>query len=123
MSNDARRRINPATLDKARDLRQSTAPAEHKLWHRLRGRSLDGLKFRRQTPIGPFIADFVCQEMKLVIELDGPSHNERGVYDDARTDYLQQQGYRVIRFLNEDVHANIDAVLKTILRECGRPPR
>src|SRR5437868_1594892 len=113
MSETSRHRIRPDRLARARDLRQSIAPAEHKLWQRLRNRGLDGLKFRRQAPIGPFVADFVCAEMKLVIELDGPSHNEREKYDADRSIYLSHLGYRVLRFLNEDVHRDIDAVLKT----------
>jgi very-short-patch-repair endonuclease len=117
---DPRHRFNPLTLARARTLRAETAPAEQKLWQRPRDRQLDGLKFRRQVPLGQYVADFVCREARLVVELDGPSHDEREDHDAQRTLFLEAQGLRVIRFLNEDVHQDIDAVLRTILRECGR---
>ncbi len=118
---DARRlRFNPQSLQRARAMRSHSAPAEGKLWQRLRNRKLDGLKFRRQDPIGPYIVDFVCMSERLIVELDGPSHDERQDHDAARTRWLESEGYRVLRFLNEDVHRSIDDVLRTILRACGR---
>jgi very-short-patch-repair endonuclease len=120
-SKTPRHRVHPRTLANARQLRAEIVNAELKLWQRLRNRQLDGLKFRRQTPVGKYIADFVCHEMKLVVELDGPSHDERKDHDTLRTAFLESQGFRVIRFLNEDVHRSIDDVLRAILRECGRP--
>ena len=101
-------------------MRAESVPAEHKLWQQLRNRQVDGLKFRRQVPVGKYIADFVCHETKLIVELDGPTHDEREAHDQQRTRFLQREGYRVIRFLNEDVHRDIDSVLRTILRESGR---
>src|SRR5688572_28287283 len=98
----------------------TAAPAEQILWQHLRGRRLDGLKFRRQVPVGPYVADVICHETKLVVELDGPSHEGRAAHDEERTAYLEQQGLRVIRFLNEDVHQDVVAVLRTILRKSGR---
>jgi very-short-patch-repair endonuclease len=118
---DPHHRFHPRTLGNARNLRANTVPAEQKLWQRLRNRQLDGLKFRRQVPVGSFIADFICHEAKLLIEIDGPSHDEREAYDEKRTSVLETHGFRVIRFMNEDVHQNLDDVCRTILRECGRP--
>jgi very-short-patch-repair endonuclease len=121
MANErTRHRIYPRTLANARRLRAETVVAEHKLWQRLRNRQLDGVKFRRQVPIGKYVADFVCQEAKLILELDGPTHDEREEHDEQRTHWLTSHGYRVIRFANEDVHRHTEAVLRTILRECGR---
>src|SRR2546423_10150941 len=117
---DSRRRIPPDLLERARAMRHEGAPAERILWWCLRNRRLDGLKFRRQVPIGRFIADFYCAEQSLLIELDGDSHNARGEYDEERTQWLQERGRRVVRFLNDDVYRSLDAVLMTILRECGR---
>ncbi|MEA2736245.1 MAG: hypothetical protein QOE14_2696 [Humisphaera sp.] len=113
-------RFHPVSLERARSMRHVAAPAEGILWQHLRAHRLDGLKFRRQVPVGRYIADFLCHEMKLIVELDGPSHDERAEHDEKRTEFLERQGYRVIRFLNEDVHDDVVAVLRTILRECGR---
>jgi very-short-patch-repair endonuclease len=119
---DSLHRFHPLSLERARAMRADSAPAEQILWQHLRGRRLDGVKFRRQVPVGPYVVDFVCHETKLVVELDGASHEERVEHDAERTAYLGQQGLRVIRFLNEDVHRDVVAVLRTILRECGRSP-
>ena len=78
-------------------------PAEAKFWSVLRNRQLAGLKFRRQTPRSPFIADFYCAEVKVMVELDGDSHNERETYDERRTRIFERDGCRVIRFINDDV--------------------
>ena len=118
MSPESHRRFDPRILTNARELRANTVPAEHKLWQRLRNRQLGGLKFRRQVPVGKFIADFICHEARLLIEVDGPSHEQREQYDSRRTDILETHDFRVIRFLNEDVHRNLDDVCRTILREC-----
>ena len=101
-------------------MRTNGAAAERILWWCLRDRRLDGLKFRRQVPIGRYIADFYCAEHRLIVELDGISHEDRADYDDDRTEWLTTRGYRVLRFHNEDVYKTVDAVLMTILRECGR---
>jgi very-short-patch-repair endonuclease len=121
MADDSRKRFHPRILANAREMRAQPAPAEHQLWQRLRNRQLDGLKFRRQKPVGRYVSDFICHECKLIIELDGPSHDEREQYDEVRTMELERQGYRVIRFTNEDIHRSIEDILRTILRECGRP--
>jgi very-short-patch-repair endonuclease len=98
----------------ARDLRQSQTDAERKLWWRLRDRRLTGIKFRRQHPIGPFIADFCCTEAKLVVELDGSQHSVRRNSDAERTAFLERQGYRVLRFWDNEILTNIDGVLQRI---------
>jgi very-short-patch-repair endonuclease len=101
-------------------MRSQGAPAEQILWWSLRNRKLDGLKFRRQVPIGRFIADFYCTEFKLIVELDGDSHNEQVEYDQKRSAWLEERENHVIRFVNDDVLGALDGVLLTILRECGR---
>jgi very-short-patch-repair endonuclease len=102
----------------ARALRRNATDAELKLWCALR--ELRATKFRRQHPIGPFIADFACPSKKLVIELDGGQHADQLESDQARTAALAERGYRVIRFWNHDVLGNIDGVVATILKELAR---
>ncbi len=89
--------------------------AERWLWQRLRDRELCGFKFRRQHPIGPFIIDFACVEKRLVIELDGGQHTERQELDASRSRYLQERGYRIIRFWNHEVLKEGESVLNAIL--------
>ena len=108
----------------ARDLRQSQTDAEKKLWWRLRDRRLTEFKFRRQHPIGPFVADFCCTEAKLVIELDGCQHTVQRSSDAARTEFLEAQGYRVLRFWNNEILTNTDGVVQRValaLRVNHRP--
>ena len=102
--------------DVARKLRREQTEWERLLWAKLRDRRVDGLKFRRQRPIGPYVADFVCEEAMLIVELDGLQHGEEAdaVRDAARTSYLNSCGYDVIRVWNEDVTTNIDGVLSGI---------
>lgn len=90
--------------------------AERKLWRRLCNRQMGGAKFRRQVPVGPYVVDFLCIEARLVIEIDGGQHAEDG---EKRTRYLQQYGYRVIRFWNNEVLGNLDGVLTRISIEVG----
>jgi adenine-specific DNA-methyltransferase len=89
--------------------------AEELLWQRLRNRQLNA-KFRRQRPIGPFIVDFYCAEARLVVEIDGDVHLEasRADRDQARTEWLEELGYRVLRFGNDEVMQNLEAVLEKI---------
>lgn len=101
-------------VERARQLRRNMTDAERRLWSRLRRRKLHGRRFRRQHPIGPFIADFACPEEKLVIELDGGQHAERKEQDAARTRWLAARGYRVLRFWNNDVLTQTDAVVQVI---------
>jgi len=105
----------------ARKLRISQTDAERKLWRYLRGRGLESYKFRRQFPVGPFIADFCCLRRKLIIELDGGHHGEREGYDASRTDYLEKQGFAVRRFWNNDVMNNVEGVLERILEQLKAP--
>ena len=102
---------------RARQLRANQTDVEHLLWLRLRDRRLHGAKFRRQVPFGPYILDFFCMESKLVIELDGGQHDKQTTYDDARTEFLRTQGYRVLRFWNNELLENEQGVLTTILNE------
>src|SRR5689334_2871294 len=88
--------------DLARELRRRQTLAEQKMWWLLRSRAFRGTKFCRQYPIGPFIVDFCCRRQKLIIELDGASHSKTQDYDEQRSNYLEQNGYRVLRFWNDE---------------------
>ena len=106
---------------RAQQLRNNATDAEQVLWWRLRGRQLEGFKFSRQIPVGPFICDFLCRERKLIVELDGGQH-AASPSDIRRTAYLEQEGYRVIRFWNNDVLGNVEGVLQTILQALTPDP-
>jgi very-short-patch-repair endonuclease len=97
-----------------RKLRGQQTDAERKLWYELRDRRLSGFKFVRQEGIGPFIVDFVCRDKKLIVEVDGGQHAESAA-DVQRDTYLSSEGYRVLRFWNNDVLTNREGVLQTIL--------
>ena len=101
--------LNP----RARQLRTDMTDAERRLWSLLRNRRLDGHKFRRQHPIGSFIADFACVERMLIVEADGGQHSDES--DAGRTAWLEREGYRVIRFWNNDILGNLDGVLQMIV--------
>jgi very-short-patch-repair endonuclease len=107
-------RSNPKTRTRAIELRKELTPAEGKLWSRIRNDQL-GVNFRRQHAIGNYIPDFVCIQKKLIIELDGSQHLEQAEYDEERTKYLETQGYKVIRFWNNDVINNIESVILAIM--------
>jgi very-short-patch-repair endonuclease len=102
--------------DFARKLRREQTDVERKLWYALRDRRFHRFKFRRQQPIGPYIVDFVCFEAKLIIELDGGQHGivANRVYDSARTERLKADGFRIIRFWNNELIENYDGVLDAI---------
>jgi very-short-patch-repair endonuclease len=106
---------------RARQLRRDQTDAEHRLWARLRDRQLGGAKFRRQHPIGPFVADFCCPQGKLIVELDGGQHAEDVAADEKRSRFLEAQGYRVLRFWNHDVLQNTEAVLERIVEALNDP--
>lgn len=93
------------------------AMPEQRLWKSLRQRQLANYKFRRQHPVGDYILDFICLDARLVIELDGGQHLESSKYDQNRTLWLEQQGFRVLRFWNNEVMNNLDAVLNAIWQE------
>ena len=95
----------------ARDLRKAQTPAEQTLWYRLRGRQLNGRKWRRQQVIEPYIVDFFCAEVRLVVEVDGDVHAFQEERDIRRQAYLESQGLKVVRFTNNDVMKNLEGVL------------
>jgi very-short-patch-repair endonuclease len=99
----------------ARALRANQTEAEARLWRMLRDRRLAGAKFRRQAPVGPYIADFVCLAAKPIVELDGGQHAENAEADASRTAWLEDRGFRVLRFWNNDALANTDGVLEEVL--------
>ena len=106
-------------LRRARELRKSSTDAEHLLWKHLRAKRMNGLKFKRQQPIGKYIVDFICFEKRIVIELDGGQHAIRCDKDKRRDSWLEGQTFRVLRFWNNDVLTNIHGVLQIILTACS----
>ena len=98
----------------ARQLRKNSTDAEYRLWQSIRARQLLDYKFRRQNVMGEYIVDFICLRAKLIIELDGGQHAEQVDYDLKRTQFLESQGYQVIRFWNNEVLQQHDAVLEKI---------
>jgi very-short-patch-repair endonuclease len=112
-------RILPAILQRSRDFRHPLTPAEAKVWQAVRNRQI-GFKIRRQHPIGRFIADFYCAEAMLVIEIDGDVHADpdQAAYDEARTGWLEERGYRVLRFQAREVDKDLGAVVQAICGEC-----
>ncbi|WP_159730983.1 endonuclease domain-containing protein [Methylosinus sp. Ce-a6] len=102
---------------RARSLRRELTDAERKLWYALRAHRLAGLSFRRQAPCGPYIADFLCAEARLVIEVDGATHSteEEIAYDRRREEWFAANGYRVLRLANDEVYRNLDGICETIL--------
>jgi very-short-patch-repair endonuclease len=102
---------------RARELRRATTKAEARLCGALRGRQLEGLKWRRQVPIDAFFADFLSKEARLVVELDGESHLDRNAYDERRTRAIEACGYQVVRFTNDEVLSDLENVLQRILAE------
>jgi very-short-patch-repair endonuclease len=101
--------------DVARRLRRNMTPAEKLLWWKLR-RMTQGWKFRRQPPVGPYVPDFACLEIKLAIEVDGATHgtDDEISYDRSRTRYLEERGWRVVRFWNREIFENLAGVVDTI---------
>jgi very-short-patch-repair endonuclease len=97
-------------------LRKNATIHEKRLWNLLKNRQFHNLRFKRQVPIGNYIVDFVCPDIKLILEIDGGQHNEPEniEYDNKRTEFLQNQGYKVIRFWNNDIYKNINGILEEI---------
>ena len=106
--------VPPSKRTFARSLRREQTEAEVKLWQELRGRRLDGIKFRRQVPVGPYIADFLCGEGMLIVEIDGSQHAD-SAQDMVRDAELKARGFRVLRFWNDDVLRDLDGVCDTII--------
>jgi len=102
------------TLSKTKTLRSNQTEAEKRLWKELRAKRYQGLKFRRQVAIGLYIADFVCHEKKLVIEVDGGQHANQVAADNQRTKFFEKDGYKVLRFWNNEVLENLEGVMKVI---------
>ena len=98
----------------ARTMRNDATKAETMLWQQLRNRQMEGAKFRRQVPLDGFILDFVCMESRLIIEVDGSQHAENK-RDEARDAYFRAQGFRVMRFWNEEIETGLDFVCRSIL--------
>lgn len=107
------KRIN---VGRSRHLREDSTHPEQMLWRQLRNRQICKTKFRRQHQIGPYITDFCCIEKRLVIEVDGDTHGyeKQEKYDEKRTEFLQQEGYQVVRFTNRDVTNNLAGVIERL---------
>ena len=102
------------TRKRARQLRRDGTDAERLFWSKVRDRQLHNAKFRRQHPIGPYVADFVCLRHRLVIELDGGQHNSDPTKEAERTRFIEAEGFRVLRFWNNEALENLDGVLEAI---------
>jgi very-short-patch-repair endonuclease len=112
----SRRRIpyDPKLVSKARRLRKQGILSEVLLWNQLRNRRLRGYKFFRQKPIGPYIVDFFCEELSLIIEIDGYSHQEKDQYDKDRDHFLRSFGFHIVHFRDEDIRKNLNGVILVI---------
>ncbi len=106
----------------AKELRRNSTDAERLLWRRLKARQLDGLKFRRQEQIGRFIVDFVCYEKRIILEADGSQHAFEKEKDEERTQWLNSQGFMVLRFWNHEILTNIEGVLEVVRMRCLEAP-
>jgi very-short-patch-repair endonuclease len=106
-------------IARARQLRQRMPPAEAAMWNALRSLKAHGLHFRRQVPLGAYYADFLCHHPKLVIEVDGWTHDDKD-YDDRRDAFMTAEGYRVLRVSNDDVRFALPGVIELVLRATGR---
>jgi very-short-patch-repair endonuclease len=115
------RRSTPKIIHRAAELRKEPEPAEVKLWMYLRNLRKDGVHFRRQHAIGPYITDFCAPSRKLIIEVDGSPHLEQKEYDAERTAFFEASGYRVVRFWNCDVMDKITDVIGVVLEELKKP--
>jgi very-short-patch-repair endonuclease len=116
--------VQPAKRRFAKTLRRDMTEAEDRLWQELRGRRLDGIKFRRQVPLGRFVADFICSDALLIVEIDGSQHAD-SVRDRERDAALKRRGFRVLRFWNDDVLREMNSVCDTIIayvRDTGLQP-
>ena len=110
------------SLQRARALRSGATDAENKLWKHLRCRQVEGSRVRRQQPLGPYIVDFFCYEKGLVVEVDGGQHMEREAHDVERTNWLESQGFHVLRFWNNDVLQNVEGAVHLIAERLRNGP-
>ena len=117
-----RRKTEAILKARARELRTHQTPAELKLWALLRAHRFETVKFTRQVVIGRYIVDFAARSRRLAIEIDGDTHGRRLQYDAARTEFLEQQGYRVIRFTNGEVMGNIEGVAQAVIHALASTP-
>ena len=110
-------------MEKLKQLRIEMTPEESRLWYLLRDRRFFGYKFRRQTPIGTYIVDFACFKARLIVELDGGQHQDDVAYDQRRSAFLNDNGWKVIRFWNNEFRSNEEGVLSVILEhlQCLMP--
>jgi very-short-patch-repair endonuclease len=115
------RPADESKTDRAQRLRKSVTNAEAALWYRLRSRRLNGHKFVRQEPIGPYTVDFICREVRLIVEVDGGQHAENP-RDAVRDKWLADRNYRILRFWNNDVLGNMASVLETIETALAETP-
>jgi len=106
--------MRPLRTIRARHLRSSMTGVELMLWAQLRRRQLHGYKFRRQVPIGPYFADFACLSERLIIEIDGPGHDDRQPHDQARSAWFLAEGYREYRVTADEVRTNLEGVVDGI---------
>ena len=105
---------------RARDLRRNMTAAERRIWQIFRSQQMRGHKFRRQVPIGRYIADFACHEARLIVEIDGGKHDRSSPQEAERSTFLQNEGYRVLRFWNNEVLGNLGGVYEAIAGELSR---
>jgi very-short-patch-repair endonuclease len=110
---------------RARSLRENMTDAERRIWRILRSHQMQGYKFRRQVPLGRYIADFVCHEARLIVEIDGGQHDRSSPREAERSGVLEGEGYRVLRFWNDEVPANLEGVHRAIADALAgsHPPR
>ena len=106
----------------AKSLRKRATDTENNLWYYLRAKRFQGLKFRRQHPVGPYIVDFVCLESRIIIELDGSQHVAEEEKDKKRDAWLRQEGYKVLRFWDNEFYQNREGILEKIAITCFGPP-
>ncbi|MBU0555532.1 MAG: DUF559 domain-containing protein [Alphaproteobacteria bacterium] len=114
---------NRANTHRARELRNSATDAERRLWTTLSNRKVAGIRFNRQVCIGPYVCDFVARTPRLIVEVDGGQHDEDHERDEARSAWLEAQGYHVLRFWNHDVLGNVEGVAQEIERALAALPR
>jgi very-short-patch-repair endonuclease len=119
---DRKRAALTVNRQRAKEMSHTPVSAEKLLWAELRNRKLGGFKFKRQVPIGRYIADFVCFEQKLIVELDGPLHVDRRAYDANRDEDLRVLGYRVLRFLNDELGDDFESCSPPFSTFCAAAP-